>query len=93
LLTVLACNGAPKPKPRPPQPSPIPVVVDRIPCSLPIFDSPPVMWGVPDPSAPVGPSGLPIRWILTTDTIADLGAYIHSLAGWIRAAQVCLEGK
>ena len=51
------------------------------------------MWGVPDPSAPVGPSGLPIRWILTTDTIADLGAYIHSLAGWIAAAQICLESK
>jgi hypothetical protein len=69
------------------------VLVERIPCSLPTFASPPVMWGVPDPSAPVGPSGLPIRWILTTDTIADLGAYIESLHGWIRSATICLENK
>lgn len=50
-----------------------------------------MMWGVPDPSAPVGPNGLPVRWILTTDTIADLGEYIAGLHGWIEAAKICLE--
>jgi hypothetical protein len=93
-LLLLACSGPSKPKPKPLPIRPTPIVVDRIPCSLPSFVSPPpVMWGVPDPSVPVGLGGLPMRWILTTDTIADLGAYIHSLHGWIKAAQICLESK
>lgn len=90
---LLACGGPKKPKPQPPKPVPVPVIVNRIPCRLPTFSDPPVLWGVPDPSAPVGPSGLPVRWILTTDTISDLGAYIHSLANWIAAAKICLESK
>ena len=93
-LLLVACTQKVPQKPKPVPPVPIPVLVRAIPCSLPSFVSkPPLMWGVPDPSAPVGLDGLPNRWLVSTDTIADLGAYIHSLAGWIAAAQICLESK
>ena len=72
---------------------PTPVVVPRIPCSSVTLSKPPVLWGVPDATAPVGPNGLPVRWILTTDTIADLGAYIINLHNVIASLQTCLGVK
>lgn len=69
----------------------VPVVTPRIPCSLRPSAKPPIVGGVPDPSAPIGPDGLPDRWIVTTDGVAQLGAYIVSLHHELTALKACIE--
>ena len=45
---------------------------------------------MPDPSAPLGPDNLPNRWIVTTDGVSQLGAYIVSLYNEITAVKACI---
>lgn len=64
----------------------------RLPCSFKISNRrPPIVGGVPDPSAPLGPDGLPNRWIITTDAVAQLGAYIVDLHNQLETLSTCIE--
>lgn len=67
-------------------------MVERLDCSLPILGEPVFLMGSPVPESK-RPDGGFDRYIVTSEGLAEFGAYLASVFHWVESARICLEAK